>query len=76
METCACGCSGRPARGEYLPGHDQKLRAKLESQLGGLSALNRLFEAAISYTDGHMSLEGLGTRTRDIVLAGRKRRGS
>lgn len=25
---CACGCGGQPAGGEFLPGHDAKLRSK------------------------------------------------
>jgi len=49
---CACGCGGRPAKGEFLPGHDQKLRADLERRVGGLIALRMLVEAAEHFMDG------------------------
>ena len=28
LSNCACGCGGVPVRGEFLPGHDAKLRSK------------------------------------------------
>ena len=33
---CACGCGGITAGGNFLPGHDQRLRAELERRVGGL----------------------------------------
>lgn len=44
--TCACGCGGAPASGNFLPGHDQKLRDALEQRAGGLTALRDLVERA------------------------------
>jgi hypothetical protein len=75
MNACRCGCGNRPAGGDYLPGHDQKLRARLESEVGGLLALRDLVEAAQSYADGSMPLEVLGARLRDVVRAARARHG-
>jgi hypothetical protein len=31
--SCACGCGGHPSRGEFLPGHDAKLRGKLLTRI-------------------------------------------
>ena len=28
FRSCACGCGGQPRGGEFLPGHDAKLRGK------------------------------------------------
>lgn len=38
MARCECGC-GADVSGELLPGHDQKLRAALEHQVGGILAM-------------------------------------
>jgi len=40
---CACGC-GAICRGKWLPGHDQKLRAAIENEVGGLIELRRIIE--------------------------------
>lgn len=39
MTTCECGCEKLTKGGNYLPGHDQKLRSKLEQKVGGLLQL-------------------------------------
>lgn len=49
---CACGCGKAPAKGEFLQGHDQKLRAELERRVGGLISLRMLVEAAEHFVDG------------------------
>ena len=41
---CACGCGGRTRGGEFLPGHDQTLRAAIEAKVGGLLELRALVE--------------------------------
>jgi hypothetical protein len=41
--VCECGC-GSSTKGEFAPGHDQKLRAALERASGGLLALRKLVE--------------------------------
>jgi len=40
---CACGCGGI-SRNKWLPGHDQKLRAAIENEVGGLIELRRIIE--------------------------------
>ena len=40
---CACGCGGI-SRNKWLPGHDQKLRAAIEHEVGGLIELRRIIE--------------------------------
>ena len=40
---CACGCGGACAD-KWLPGHDQKLRAAIEHEVGGLVELRRIIE--------------------------------
>jgi hypothetical protein len=51
MAQCECGC-GEASNREFLPGHDQKLRAALEAQVCGLLALRSLVRAAHSYAHG------------------------
>ena len=43
VNYCACGCGGI-CRDKWLPGHDQKLRAAIESEVGGLVELRRIIE--------------------------------
>lgn len=40
---CACGC-GKTSNDKWLPGHDQKLRAAIEHEVGGLVELRRIIE--------------------------------
>ena len=40
---CACGCGGL-CKDEWLPGHDQRLRAAIEHEVGGLVELRRIIE--------------------------------
>jgi hypothetical protein len=49
--TCHCGCD-QPAKRNFLPGHDQKLRAKLGAQTGGLLGLEELVQAAAAFAKG------------------------
>jgi hypothetical protein len=49
---CACGCEGKPVNGNFLPGHDQRLRADLERRVGGLISLRKLVEAAEHFVNG------------------------
>lgn len=48
---CACGCGGL-SRQQWLPGHDQKLRAAIEHEVGGLIELRRIIEELL-----HRSIE-------------------
>ena len=40
---CACGCGGT-GKAKWLPGHDQRLRAAIEREVGGLVELRRIIE--------------------------------
>ena len=48
---CACGC-GTACAGQWVPGHDQKLRAAIEREVGGLVELRRIVEELL-----HRSIE-------------------
>ena len=48
---CACGC-GKASKQAWLPGHDQKLRAAIEREVGGLVELRRIVEELL-----HKSIE-------------------
>ena len=49
---CACNCGGTTAGGDFLPGHDQRLRADLERSVGGIINLRMLVEAAEHFVEG------------------------
>jgi len=67
MSTCRCGCGESPAHGDFLPGHDQKLRANLERRTGGLLALADLVDLAERFVDGSISMGDYAIRTRGII---------
>jgi hypothetical protein len=54
MAQCECGC-GSEAASEFLPGHDQRLRAALERQVGGVLELRALVKASAAYARGDTS---------------------
>jgi len=64
MAICACGCGETTAGGQFKPGHDQKLRTKLEESAGGLVALARLIDSAEEFASGKMDLEEFAGRVR------------
>lgn len=42
---CACGCNETTkGSGDFLPGHDQRLRTAIERHVGGVLALRCLVE--------------------------------
>ena len=45
MSKCQCGY-GSDAVSDFVPGHDQKLRAELERMVGGILALRSIVDAA------------------------------
>lgn len=49
-KPCACGCGGMAKTGEYMPGHDQKLRSAIEREVGGLANLRSIVEQHIGHT--------------------------
>lgn len=72
MADCECGC-GRQANGEFLPGHDQKLRAELERRVGGLLAVRSVLLAAEGHVSGELTLEELGRQIRRAMWLARPR---
>jgi len=72
MAVCECGCGKEASLGQFLPGHDQKLRTSLEQQVGGLLALRSLVQAAESYVNGKMSDDNFTQHVRAIFAATRR----
>ena len=50
----------RPRRGNFLAGHEQKLRKQLDEKVGGLPLLASLVKVTQMYAQDRMSLDGLG----------------
>lgn len=65
--NCECGCGGTPAKGLFLPGHDQRLRSRLEERVGGLLALRNLVDHAEALVVGSMSADAFADRTRMLL---------
>ncbi len=65
MASCECGC-GQESTREFLPGHDQKLRTRLEGRVGGLLRLRALVDAAESYARGESSDDAFTQRVRSL----------
>lgn len=65
---CACGCGKRPIKGDFVPGHDQKLRANLEERVGGLIALRMLVEAAEHHVNGSIGSSMFSSMVKDLLL--------
>ncbi len=63
---CLCGCGGVPERGEFLPGHDQRLRIQIEESVGGLINLWRLIDANQEYVIGEINESELAQRIRSL----------
>jgi hypothetical protein len=67
--TCHCGCvqPTKSKQATFLPGHDLKLRVRLEAQTGGLLGLKALVEAATSFLHGDSHQELFLHQLRTIV---------
>ena len=51
-KTCECGCGEQTSGGDFLPGHDQKLRAAIEREIGGLLKLREFVEEKLGRSIG------------------------
>jgi hypothetical protein len=53
MGECKCGC-GKETTNEkdFKTGHDSKLRSKIENEVGGIFALEKLVRTANDYSCG------------------------
>ncbi len=60
-KECGCGCGGITKSGDYLPGHDQKLRSAIEREVGGLAELRSIVENHLGHT-----ISSTGKRKRVI----------
>jgi len=65
--TCVCGCGHDAVHGELLPGHDQKLRIRLERSVGGIRRLEELVGAATAFRDGNLTVEQYARMTQRIM---------
>ncbi|MGB8992896.1 MAG: hypothetical protein WCD80_12645 [Desulfobaccales bacterium] len=68
MPLCECGCGGETL-GKFCPGHDQKLRARLERMVGGEGLLNleALVEVACDYANDRIGLKSFGQAVKSII---------
>lgn len=73
MPLCECGCRAATGRGQFLPGHDQRLRAALETEVGGILALRSLVEASRAYVEGATTEQTLAQAIRAIYFDARTR---
>ncbi len=55
MNKCKCDNCNESTNGDFVPGHDQKLRANLEQKVGGLLSLKQLIIACEKYATGKSS---------------------
>ena len=67
MAKCECGCGESAKGGQFLPGHDQRLRTLLETDVGGLLSLRALVRASRSYCDGYMTDQAFTQIVRAIL---------
>jgi hypothetical protein len=63
---CACGCGEKPIKGNFLPGHDQRLRTDLERRVGGLIGLRMLVEAAEYFVAGDLGSSQFNGMVREL----------
>lgn len=66
MPLCECGCGDETSAGQFLPGHDQKLRIALENEAGGLLGLRTLVSSARDYCRGEVSAEAFTQVVRRV----------
>jgi hypothetical protein len=57
----------------FAPGHDQKLRSRLERRLGSLLLLAKLVDVAEAHADGRSSPEMLSQQVRTIFESAKPR---
>ncbi len=68
---CECGCGTQTEEGQFAPGHDQRLRIRLEGSVGRLLSLRDLVGATEKYASGTIGAEEV-TATIRRIYAGRQ----
>jgi hypothetical protein len=66
MPSCQCGCNAKITQGQFLPGHDQKLRTTLEAEVGGILPLRTLVRASQAYFDGSIDDQSFTQTVRGV----------
>ena len=74
MSKCKCDDCNELTGGDFVPGHDQKLRINLERKVGGLLSLKEMVLACEGYAAGKTS-EAEVLRTIREVLARKTEKG-
>jgi len=67
MPSCECGCGRITLGGKFVPGHDQKLRARLEADVGGILNLREMVDISKSYANGETTLQRFGHTVNKIM---------
>lgn len=70
MSECACGCGEITAGGTFRPGHDAKLRGRLEGSVGGLLVLEEIVGEVLRHTDGDSTADALSVAVKRLVSQG------
>lgn len=67
MPSCECGCNEKISKGQFSPGHDQKLRTSLEADVGGILPLRTIVKAAQAYFDGSIDDQSFTKIVRGVL---------
>lgn len=67
MNYCKCGCGKEASKGRnFLPGHDSKLRKKIEDKIGGIFGLEDLVNAAELFHRGKIREAEFNARVKEL----------
>lgn len=65
--VCKCGCNEVTAGGLFKPGHDQRLRSRIEGDVGGILNLQSLVETAKRFGNDEISSKELTETIKNIL---------
>jgi hypothetical protein len=63
---CLCGCGQAPEGGDFVPGHDQRLRTRIEQMAGGLMNLQEIIDVLDRYVAGELIESELAQQVRKL----------
>jgi hypothetical protein len=72
MPECVCGCGQETRGGDFLPGHDQKLRTALEQRVGGLSTMAKVVVSCEAAVEGRITADALVQTLRILMQDGQR----